>query len=63
MAEPRASLICWQCHFEIELDDVAIRGTTRTVCLRCFERQTGTEKRMPDAVRRDATRAAGQGDV
>ena len=50
---------CTICHFETELDDVVLGGRTgRCVCLRCFDRETGSAR--PKALRRtlSATLAA-----
>jgi hypothetical protein len=43
---------CLICRFDAELDDVALRrGGPRCICLRCYTRETGTEKRMPKGLR------------
>jgi hypothetical protein len=43
---------CQLCHFEIELDDVAIAFQGgRCICLRCFERATDTAKPMANGLR------------
>jgi len=43
---------CLICHFDTELDDVAVPGADgRCICLRCFARETGTAKRMPKSLR------------
>jgi hypothetical protein len=46
---------CIICRFEIELDDVAVRGShgRRAVCIRCFARETGSHRQMPKSLRRD----------
>ncbi len=47
-------ITCTICRFQAELDDVAVPGTTgRGICLWCFARETGSEKRMPRALRRE----------
>ena len=44
---------CTICRFETELDDVVLGGRTgRCVCLRCFDRETGSARPMPEALRR-----------
>ena len=38
---------CRICRFETELDDVAVPGGSgRCICLRCFARETGSERRL-----------------
>ncbi len=45
---------CTICHFETELDDVAVATATGyCICLRCFTRETDTERPMPKALRRE----------
>ena len=47
-------LTCVICHFETELDDVAIPGSARScVCLRCYARETDSERPMSKELRRD----------
>ena len=48
-------LTCTICHFETELDDVVLssRDGGRCVCLRCFDRETGSTRRMPKGLRRE----------
>jgi predicted CXXCH cytochrome family protein len=47
-------LDCTLCHFEAPLDDaVVVRSDGTCLCLRCYHRETGTEKRMPKGLRRD----------
>jgi len=44
---------CMICRFETELDDVVLGGRTgRCVCLRCFDRETGSARPMPKNLRR-----------
>jgi hypothetical protein len=44
---------CVICRFETELDDVVLGGRTgRCVCLRCFDRETGSARPMPKALHR-----------
>jgi hypothetical protein len=47
-------LTCIICRFDTELDD-AISATAggRCLCLRCYNRETGNERPMPKALRRD----------
>ena len=55
---------CTICHFETELDDVAVAsGTGRCICLRCYARETGTARPMPKALRREVWAALAQADV
>lgn len=51
--------ICIICRFETDLDDVVVgnAGGGRCVCLRCYSRETGTERPMPKALRRDVIAA------
>lgn len=45
---------CVICRFDAEFDDViAPVSNGRCVCLRCFSRETGTERLMPKDLRRD----------
>jgi hypothetical protein len=45
---------CRICRFETVLDDVVV-GTARggCICLRCFVRETGSVRPLPQALRRD----------
>ena len=44
---------CTICRLETELDDVVLGGRTgRCVCLRYFDRETGSARPMPKALRR-----------
>lgn len=43
---------CVICRFDVELDDVVIRGDAGCICLRCYERETRSEKRMDKRLRR-----------
>jgi recombinational DNA repair protein (RecF pathway) len=46
-------ITCSLCHFEAELDDVALTlAAGRSICLRCFDRETGNSQPMPTALRR-----------
>ena len=47
-------LTCRICHFATERDDVVIGSETsaRCVCLRCFDRETGSTRRMSKGLRR-----------
>ena len=43
---------CAICRFETELDDVVLTcGDGRCICLRCFERETGSARPMPKGLR------------
>jgi len=43
---------CRICHFETSADDTAVSsGSGQPVCLRCYERLTGTELLMPRRLR------------
>ena len=45
--------LCIICHFETELDDVvAGQAAGGCSCLRCFERETGSARPLPKALRR-----------
>ena len=45
---------CVICHFATELDDVAVPGgASSCVCLRCYARETGSERPMSKELRRD----------
>jgi hypothetical protein len=47
---------CIICHFDVELDDVAVAGGARScVCLRCYARETDSELPMPKQLRRELT--------
>ena len=49
---------CTICRFETELDDVALTlGGEHCICLRCFSRETGSERPMPKSLRRDVVAA------
>jgi hypothetical protein len=50
---------CTICGFAVELDDEVVRiGSEHCICLLCFARQTGTERRMPEVLRREVVAAA-----
>lgn len=52
--EETSTLTCVICRYAIELDDVVLAGGVRgCICLRCFARETGTERPMPKPLRRD----------
>jgi hypothetical protein len=55
IAEEGTMAACIICRFEIELDDVAVRGSRahRAICLRCYARETGTHQPMPKTLRRE----------
>jgi hypothetical protein len=49
-------LTCTICHFDTVLDDVVLtRADGLCVCLACFDRETGSTRRMPKALRRELT--------
>jgi hypothetical protein len=51
-------LTCLICHFETPLDDaVAPTASGRCVCLRCFIRETRTERAMPASLQRELSAA------
>ncbi len=55
---------CVICRFETELDDVVLGGRTgRCVCLRCFDRETGSARPMPKALRRALVAALAEIEV
>ncbi len=45
--------VCIICRFDVALDDIAITGSRpqRVVCLRCFTRETGTDRPLPRPLR------------
>jgi hypothetical protein len=56
-------LTCLICHFETPLDDaVAPTASGRCVCLRCFMRETHTERTMPSSLQRELAAAAATAD-
>ena len=47
-------LLCTICHFEAPLDDVVVQTAGGgCICLRCYGRETGSERRMPKRLRRE----------
>ena len=53
---------CTVCHFDVELDDVVIAGGTRAcICLRCWERETKSEKPMDKRLRQQVMQALSEG--
>lgn len=47
-------MICVICHFPVELDDaVAPTGKGRCVCLRCFIREVGDDRKLPPDLLRE----------
>ena len=47
---------CTVCRWEIEYDDVEIRGVNGgCICIRCYARLVGNEKPMPKDLRREVT--------
>ena len=55
---------CIICCFAVEYDDVISRfGSGRCVCLRCFARETGSERPMPQALRRQIIQALSESQV
>jgi hypothetical protein len=54
---------CVVCGFDTEMDDTVMTSASgRCVCLRCYTRETSTQKRMTDTLRRElaATLAAAE---
>jgi hypothetical protein len=48
-----AMMNCLICHFDIEIDDLAIHGVgRRCVCLLCYGRVTGSSRPMPKKLQR-----------
>ena len=50
----KAMWMCRICHFETALDDAlvaTVRGSC--ICLRCFIRETGSTRPLPQALRRE----------
>ena len=46
-------ITCSLCHFEAELDDVALTlAAGGSICLRCFDRETASQRPMPKPLRR-----------
>ena len=55
---------CVICRFETEFDDVVLGGRTgRCVCLRCFDRETGSARPMPKALHRALSAALAEIEV
>ncbi|MFN8559777.1 MAG: hypothetical protein U0531_21330 [Dehalococcoidia bacterium] len=50
---------CVICRWDTEFDDVVLapEGNGRCVCLRCYARETDTERPMPKDLRRDISAA------
>ena len=47
-------MLCRICRFTVEVDDVVVGQQGGVcICLRCFNRETGTELAMPKQLRRD----------
>lgn len=47
---------CILCAFDVELDDaVVIAHGGRCICIRCYARETGSEKLMTKNLRRELT--------
>lgn len=46
---------CLVCGFQTELDDAAVLLVTRArcICLRCFSRETGNTRPVPETLRRE----------
>jgi hypothetical protein len=46
--------VCIICRFETEIDDVAVEGAAgHVVCIRCYARETETERPMPKTLRQE----------
>jgi hypothetical protein len=57
-------LTCTICHFDTELDDIVVTtGAGRCVCLRCYGRETESDRPMPKALRREVVAALETMDV
>ena len=55
---------CVICRFETELDDVVLGGRAgRCVCLRCFDRETGNGRSMPETLRRELSATLAEPNV
>ena len=55
---------CTICRFETEFDDVVLGGRTgRCVCLRCFDRETGSTRPMPKRLHRELIAALNEVEV
>lgn len=53
--------VCIICRFAMELDDLIVKAIgARGVCLRCYERETATEKPMPADLRREVRQAVNE---
>lgn len=52
---------CVICRFAVETDDVAVPGAhnDRCICVRCWNRETGAQRPMSKALRRELIVAAG----
>lgn len=49
---------CIICHFAAPLDDTVVSGRSgRCICLRCYLRETETERHMAPSLRRDLSHA------
>jgi hypothetical protein len=48
-------VMCLLCGFPAELDDAAVMlaARARCICLRCFSRETGTARPLPEWLRRE----------
>ena len=56
-------LTCIICRFQTEFDDaISATASGRCVCLRCYMRETGTERPMPKALQRDVIETLRQFD-
>ncbi len=53
--------VCGICRFETVLDDCVVTTSKGTcICLRCYERETGSTKPMSKALRAEYAAAAGE---
>lgn len=51
-------LRCILCAFETELDDVIVASSSgRCICLRCYTKETNSQKPMTKGLRRELTAA------
>jgi hypothetical protein len=54
---------CLVCGFQTELDDAAVLLATRArcICLRCFGRETGSARPVPETLRREVAACITEG--
>ena len=56
-------MVCLICKDEVEPDDVAVASArpNRCICVRCFARETGNDRRVPKALMRQVEEAMNSG--